>query len=147
MNGYRDTRRAPLRGDQIVNLSALYEGRDEITYFKPLLMSESPCVLVKVSRRISSLVVTSPRREANLMVVCVAGSARLHPCSCAASCFLRERINRVIITGTYLRRDSDLMVSKENRSSDLHNISTIARRKTRWINEGITSRCHSPGRN
>ena len=99
----------------MINLSALYEGRDEATHFKLSLMSESLCVLLKVSRRISFLVAAPPRREANLMAVCAVGSAMLHPCSCAASCFLRESINRVIITGIYLKCGSDWMASEEKR--------------------------------
>ena len=55
------------------------------------------CVLAKVSKCIVSLVAASPRRLANLMVVCVVGSPKLHPCSCEAFAFLSESSNRVII--------------------------------------------------
>ena len=63
------------------------------------------------------------------MAVCALGSPRLHACSCKVLAFLRDISNRVIITGRYLRRGSDPMVSEAKRYSDVHDVSTIVRKK------------------
>jgi len=47
------------------------------------------------------------------MVVRTLGPLRLHPCSCEVAAFLSESINRVIITGRYLRRGSDLRKQRD----------------------------------
>ena len=63
------------------------------------------------------------------MVVWAVGSLRLHACTFEASAFLSERINRVIITGRYLRHRSDLTQTK--RDSDVHDDCTVVWRKIR----------------
>ena len=70
------------------------------------------------------------------MVVCVVGSPRFHTLSREAVAFLSEIINRVTITGRYLRCSSDLTASDTKIYSDVHDVPTVARRKIRRTNEG-----------
>ena len=65
------------------------------------------------------------------MVLCLVGSPRLHPSSCEVAAFLSESINRVIITGTYLRHGSDPIVLEAKRYQNLHDGSAIVQRKFR----------------
>ena len=84
-----------------------------------------------MSRGISSLVVIRLWRSGNLTVVFTVGSPKLHAYSREVVAFLSESINRVIITGRYLRCGSDPTVSEGKRYSDIHDVSTVARRTTR----------------
>ena len=64
------------------------------------------------------------------MVVFIVGSPKLPAPSCKALAFLSESINRVVITGVYLTRDSDLMASEVRGYLDVHDVSTVVRRTT-----------------
>ena len=44
---------------------------------------------------------------------------------------MSESINRVTIIGRYLGRGSDLMASEAMKYSDVHDVSTVTRRKIR----------------
>ena len=85
-------------------------------------------MLANVYSNISSLVETPPRRSANLIVVWVVGSPRLHPFSCELAASLSESSSRVIITERNLRHWSDLMVSEAKKYSDVHYVSAVWRR-------------------
>jgi len=87
----------------------------------------SSCVLKKVSKCITSLVAAPPRRSANLMVVSMVGSPKLHPCSSEALAFLSESNNRVIITGRNLMRESVPTVPKVKKFSGVHHASAVLR--------------------
>ena len=63
------------------------------------------------------------------MVVCVVDSPRLHPRSCASAAFVSESINRVIITGRYLRNGSDLLISETKRYPDTYPMVPLLRRE------------------
>ena len=96
-------------------------------------------LLEKTARDISSLVVTGLRRSGNFTVF-VVGSPRLHECSNeAAAAFLSESINREIITGRYLRRDSDPTISeggevfRRTRGSHYWAESGLVNKRRRWL--------------
>jgi len=95
----------------------------------------SSCVPEKVYKCIVSLVAAPPRRSANLMVVCVVGSPKLHPCSPEALAFLSESSNRVIMTGRYLMRGSVPMVPGVKKCPSAHHASAILQEDNRLTNE------------
>jgi len=89
-----------------------------------------PCALARMSRRMSSPLETVVLRGSeNPISVNLVAPPKSHPCSRTVLAFLSESSNRVIITGRNLRHESDSMVSEAKRYPDLHDVSTIARRK------------------